>query len=100
VFGTDRFPAFWLTDSGHRVDSPVTTAAEIAAIMKAADELALPGGILVANPLPEAEQLDPAVHDRLLAEALEAAETRAVRGKDVTPVPAGLHPRAHRPQKR
>ena len=85
VFGTDRFPAFWLTDSGHRVDSPVTSAAEIAAIMKAADELALPGGILVANPLPEAEQLDPAIHDRLLAEALEAAETTAVRGKDVTP---------------
>jgi pseudouridine-5'-phosphate glycosidase len=85
VFGTDRFPAFWLTDSGHRVDLPVTTAAEVAAIMKAADELALPGGILVANPLPAAEQLDPAVHDRLLADALEAAETTAVRGKDVTP---------------
>jgi pseudouridine-5'-phosphate glycosidase len=85
VFGTDRFPAFWLTDSGHRVDSPVTAAADVAAIMKAADELPLPGGILVANPLPEAEQLDPAVHDRLLAEALEAAETAAVRGKDVTP---------------
>jgi pseudouridine-5'-phosphate glycosidase len=85
VFGTDRFPAFWLTDSGHRVDSPVTTAAEIAAIMKAADELALPGGILVANPLPEVEQLDPAAHDRLLAEALEAAEATAVRGKDITP---------------
>ena len=85
VFGTDRFPAFWLADSGHRVDSPVTTAAEIAAIMRAADELALPGGILVANPLPEAQQLDPALHDRLLAEALEAAETGGVRGKDVTP---------------
>lgn len=85
VFGTDRFPAFWLTDSGHLVDSPVTTAAQVAAIMKAADELALRSGILVANPLPETEQLDPAVHDRLLAEALEAAETAAVRGKDVTP---------------
>ena len=85
VFGTDRFPAFWLTDSGHRVDLPVTSAAQVAAIMKAAEELALPGGILVANPLPEDEQLDPAVHDRLLAEALEAAETTAVRGKDVTP---------------
>ena len=53
--------------------------------MRAADELALPGGMLVANPLPEAQQLDPAVHDRLLAEALEAAETSGVRGKDVTP---------------
>jgi pseudouridine-5'-phosphate glycosidase len=85
VFGTDRFPAFWLTDSGHRVDTPVSSAAEVAAIMKAADELALPGGLLVANPLPEAEQLDPELHHRLLAEALEAAETTGVRGKDVTP---------------
>ena len=85
VFGTDRFPAFWLTDSGHRVDTPVTSAAQVAAIMRAADELALPGGMLVANPLPEAQQLDPAVHDRLLAEALEAAETSGVRGKHVTP---------------
>lgn len=85
VFGTDRFPAFWLTDSGHRVDLPVTAVAEIAAMMKAADELALAGGILVANPLPEAQQLDPAVHDRLLGEALEAAEAAAVRGKEVTP---------------
>jgi pseudouridylate synthase len=85
VYGTERFPAFWLTDSGYTVDFSVTTPAEIAEIMHAADEVALPGGILVANPLPETAQLDPAVHDRLLAEALEAAEAAAVRGKDVTP---------------
>jgi pseudouridine-5'-phosphate glycosidase len=85
VFGTDRFPAFWLTDSGHRVDTPVTSAAEVAGVMKASDELGLPGGMLVANPLPEAAQLDPALHDRLLADALEAADTTGVRGKDVTP---------------
>jgi pseudouridylate synthase len=85
VFGTDRFPAFWLTDSGHRVDTPVTSAAEVAGVMKASDELGRPGGMLVANPLPEAAQLDPDLHDRLLADALEAAETTGVRGKDVTP---------------
>ncbi len=85
VYGTERFPAFWLTDSGYTVDFSVTTPAEIAEIMHAADAVALPGGILVANPLPEAAQLDPAVHDRLLAEALEAAEAASVRGKDVTP---------------
>ena len=77
--------AFWLTDSGYTVDSSVATAAEIAEIMYAADALALPGGILVANPLPETAQLDPGVHDRLLAEALEAADAASVRGKDVTP---------------
>jgi pseudouridine-5'-phosphate glycosidase len=85
VFGADRFPAFWLTDSGHTVDYAVTTAEEIAEIMRAADAIGHPRGILVANPLPETAQLDPAVHDRLLAEALDAAEAAAVRGKAVTP---------------
>jgi pseudouridine-5'-phosphate glycosidase len=85
VFGTDRFPGFWVSDSGYRVDHPVSSAREIADVMLAADALDLPSGILVANPLPESEQLDPALHDRLLAEALAAAEASAVRGKDVTP---------------
>jgi pseudouridine-5'-phosphate glycosidase len=85
VFGSDRFPAFWLTDSGYTVDFAVTTAEEVAEVMKAADALALPGGMLVANPLPAAVQLDPALHDRLLSDALDAAEAAAVRGKDITP---------------
>lgn len=85
VFGTDRFPAFWLSDSGYTVDFSVTTPEEIAEVMRAADTLALPGGILVANPLPEAVQLDPALHDRLLADALDAAEAGSVRGKEITP---------------
>ena len=85
VFGTERFPAFWLSDSGYTVDHPVTSAREIADAMRAADALDLPGGMLVANPLPESAQLDPALHNRLLAEALDAAEAASVRGKDVTP---------------
>jgi pseudouridine-5'-phosphate glycosidase len=85
VFGTDRFPAFWLTDSGYTVEFSVTTPEQIADVMQAADALALPGGILVANPLPEAAQLDPALHDRLLADALDAAEAASVRGKEITP---------------
>jgi pseudouridylate synthase len=85
VFGTDRFPAFWLTDSGYTVDAPVATPEQIAEVMRASDELGLPGAILVANPLPEAAQLDPVTHDRLLAEALEAAEAASVRGKEITP---------------
>ena len=85
VFGTNRFPAFWLTDSGYTVDSTVTTPEEIAEVMRAADTLERAGGILVANPLPEAAQLDPAVHDRLLSEALEAAQAESVRGKEITP---------------
>ena len=84
VFGTHRFPAFWMTDSGYTA-SEVTTAEEIAEVIRAADALQLSSGILVANPLPESSQLDPATHDRLLADALQAAGTASVRGKDITP---------------
>ena len=54
-------------------------------MMQAADALDLPGGILVANPLPEGGAARPGPHDRLLAEALGAAEAASVRGKDITP---------------
>jgi pseudouridine-5'-phosphate glycosidase len=85
VYGSDRFPAFYVTDSGHLVDHQVDSAAEIAEIMRAAEELGRSGGILVANPLPESAQLDPQLHDRLVAEALSAAQAASVRGKDITP---------------
>jgi pseudouridine-5'-phosphate glycosidase len=85
VFGTTRFPAFWMTDSGYTVDGCVTTAEEIAAVIQAADALQLSSGILVANPLPESAQLDPATHERLLADALQAAGAASVHGKDITP---------------
>jgi pseudouridine-5'-phosphate glycosidase len=85
VFGTNRFPAFWLTDSGHEVEFSVTTAEQVAEIMRSSDALGLPGGILVANPLPESEQLDPALHDRLLADALRAAKAASITGKAATP---------------
>ena len=85
AFGTDRFPAFWLTDSGHTVDHAVDSADQIAAVMRAADALGRAGAILVANPLPESEQLDPELHDRMLADALDAADAAAVRGKEITP---------------
>jgi pseudouridylate synthase len=85
VYGSNRFPAFYVTDSGHTVDHPVSSADEVAEIMQAADALGRPGGILLANPLPESAQLDPALHDRLVAEALAAAEAASVSGKEITP---------------
>ena len=84
AFGTNRFPAFWLTDGGYTVDA-VSTVEQVAEVMRARDALDLPGGILVAHPLPEHAQLDPALHDRLLSEALAAAEARSIRGKEITP---------------
>jgi pseudouridine-5'-phosphate glycosidase len=85
VYGTRQFPAFWLADSGISVDFSVSSGAEVAAVMRAAQELRLPGGILVANPLPLSAELDRETHDRLLIEALDAAEAAAVTGKEITP---------------
>jgi len=84
-YRTDRFPGFYLTDAGFPVPWRMDSATELAAVARARCELGIPGGMLVANPLPEAEQLDPALHDRVLAEGLAAAQDAGVRGKDATP---------------
>jgi pseudouridine-5'-phosphate glycosidase len=84
-YGTRIFPSFWLRESAHELDWSVDTAAEVAAIMQAQDELGHGQGIVIANPIPLDQQWDPTEHDRVLAEALAAAATAGVRGKAVTP---------------
>jgi pseudouridine-5'-phosphate glycosidase len=84
-YGTDRFPGFYLTDSGSRIDWQVGSPEDIAAISAVRRALSIPGALVVANPLPENLQMDPDLHDRLLVEGLALAETSGIRGKDVTP---------------
>jgi pseudouridylate synthase len=84
-FRTSRFPAFYLSDSGQDLDWRAETPEEIAAIMAARDLLGDSSALLVGNPLPPDKQLDPALHDRVLNEALAAADAAGVRGKAVTP---------------
>jgi pseudouridylate synthase len=84
-YRTSRFPAFYLTDSGQDLDWRLDSPAEIAAAMAARDLLGDQAALLVANPLPPQAQLDPVLHDRVLAEALAAADAAGVRGKAVTP---------------
>jgi pseudouridylate synthase len=84
-YGTKVFPSFWLTDSAHLLDWSVDSALEVAQIMRAQDALGHGQGIVVANPIPEQQQWDPAEHDRVLKQAFAAAEAEGVRGKAVTP---------------
>ena len=84
-YRTSRFPAFYLTDSGEVLDWRLDTAKEIAEVMAARDQLGDTAALLIANPLPPEKQLDPELHDRVLAEALAAADRADVRGKAVTP---------------
>ena len=90
-YRTHRFPGFYVADSGQPLDWSVTSAAEAAAVFAARRDLA-PGAVVVANPLPPAQQLDAELHDRVIAEALAAADAAGARGKDVTPFVLGhLH---------
>jgi pseudouridine-5'-phosphate glycosidase len=84
-YRTDRFPGFYLADSGEPVPWTVDSADDVAAVMRARDDLGLTGGVVVAQPLPAHEELDRALHDRTLAGGLQAATDQHVRGKDVTP---------------
>jgi len=84
-YRTNRFPAFYLTDSGQDLDWRLDSPAEIASVMAARDRLGDMSALLVANPLPPGQQLDPAAHDQALTDALSAAEAEGIRGKAVTP---------------
>ncbi|MEV6686768.1 pseudouridine-5'-phosphate glycosidase [Streptomyces sp. NPDC051130] len=85
-YGTDRFPGFYLASSGEPVDWTVHRPEEVAEVMAAQDALGGPeSALLVANPVAEAEQLDPELHDRVLAEALAECRKRGLTGQAVTP---------------
>ncbi|WP_182877053.1 pseudouridine-5'-phosphate glycosidase [Microbispora sp. H10670] len=85
-YRTDEFPGFYLHSSGEPVDWRVETPEEAAGIMRAQDALGgLETALIVANPVPADLQLDPDLHDRVLAEGLRAAEERGVTGQAITP---------------
>ncbi len=85
-YRTHRFPGFFISDSGFQLDWSVQSAAQVARVIRAQRAQRVHGGaLLVANPLPADEQLDPALHDRTLFEGLAALEREGITGKAVTP---------------
>lgn len=84
-YRTTQYPGFYLSESGHEIEWKVDTAADIAAILAANDSLGLENAVLVANPLPVEKQLDPDLHDRVLAEGLAESRRLGISGKEATP---------------
>jgi pseudouridine-5'-phosphate glycosidase len=85
-YRTEHFPGFYLTSSGEPVDWTVRSPEDVAAVIRAQDALGGPeAALIVANPVPQAEQLDPELHDRVLAAALEACREQGIGGQAVTP---------------
>jgi len=85
-YRTDRFPGFYLRDSGHDVGWRVEWPDEVASILEARRRMGTTGlGLVLANPISPDDELDRELHDRLLESGLAAAGRDGVHGKDVTP---------------
>lgn len=85
-YRTDRFPGFYLADSGQPVGWRLDTPAQVADVLCARRRLGSDGyGLVLSNPIAPDDEMDRALHDRVLAACLAAAEAEGVRGKDVTP---------------
>jgi pseudouridine-5'-phosphate glycosidase len=84
-YRSDRFPGFYIQDSGYEVPWVAQSAAEIADILAARDELGLEQALVVANPIPDGREVPRELHDSTLAVALKELADRKITGKDVTP---------------
>lgn len=84
-YGTDVMPAFWSRQSPYKAPLRLDSAAEIAAFHKTRGELGLTGGLLVANPVPAADEIPAERMHEFIVKAQHAAEEHGVSGKAVTP---------------
>jgi pseudouridine-5'-phosphate glycosidase len=85
AFGQDAFPAFWSRDSGLRAPLRMDSAGEVARAHRARAALGLPGGQLVANPVPAGAEIPRERIEPVVAAALDEAAKAGVAAKAVTP---------------
>jgi pseudouridine-5'-phosphate glycosidase len=83
--GQDVFPAFWSRDSGLPAPLRMDDPADIARAHRMRAALGLPGGQLVANPIPETDEIAAETLAPLIAQAQAEAEAQGIAGKAVTP---------------
>ena len=84
-YQTDTLPAFYTRDSGFPVDYRIDSAEEAAAAMNARWEMNINGGLVIANPVPEAYSLERDEIDTVIEEAIEQMNRDGIKGKDTTP---------------
>ena len=84
-FATDEFPAFYRRSSGLPVDRRYDSITALASAVRVHLSLGLGTGVLIANPIPIADEMASDLYDRALHAALTEAEARRIRGRAVTP---------------
>jgi pseudouridine-5'-phosphate glycosidase len=85
AYGQDALPAFWSADSGLRAPLRMDSPAEIAAAYRMRAALGLPGGQLVANPVPATDEIPRDAIEPAIAAALAEAAAQGIAAKAVTP---------------
>jgi pseudouridylate synthase len=84
-YQTPWLPAFFTRDSAFRVDYQLDSATAIARVMHAKWAMDLRGGLVVANPVPEAYAMPRAAIDNAVEQALKEAQAQGIGGKESTP---------------
>lgn len=84
-YQTDYLPAFYTRTSEYKLNLRSDSTEEIAEMMRYQDELGLTAGILVANPIPEEDEIPHEEIDAIIAQALKEEKAAGVKGKDSTP---------------
>lgn len=84
-YGTDELPAFWSRRSGIMLTDRADSPEAVAHIMKTKWDLGLTGGMMVANPVPEASEIKADVLADVIQQALASARSDTIIGKDITP---------------
>ncbi|BCH54569.1 pseudouridine-5-phosphate glycosidase [Agrobacterium vitis] len=85
TYDSDEFPAFWSRESGLKSPLKLESPAAIANFQKVRDQLGIDGGMLIANPVPEADEIAREEMEIYIGRALAAAEREEITGKAVTP---------------
>ena len=84
-YKTEKFPAFYCTDSGFKVEYKVDTSKGIAEMLKAKWEIGLNGGVVIGNPVPSDFAMDKEYMDDVIENALSKASAEGIKGKATTP---------------
>ena len=85
TYGQEEFPAFWSRSSGLKSPLSLESAAAIANFQKTRTEFGIHGGMLIANPVPEADEIPRDEMEIYISRALADAESDDIQGKAVTP---------------
>ncbi len=85
VYGSDTMPAFWSRQSPLKAPLRLDTAENIADFQKAREAIGVVGGMLIANPIPQASEIPAEIMAGYISEALSRATRNGITGKAVTP---------------